>query len=113
MPDHLGRAGAPGRLVDELAVRGVGQRDRAGRGLEHAGRGADDRLHDAPVRRRAAEALGQRVAARSLSGTPIASAKASAEEIRFSGSISRPPASAVASSGGRPGASLSSLSTSP
>ena len=46
-------------------------------------------------------------------GTPIASANASAEEIRISGSISRPPASASRSSGGSSGATFSIFSMSP
>ena len=50
---------------------------------------------------------------RSLIGTPIASANAIAEEIRISGSISRPPASASRSSGGSSGATLSIFSMSP
>ena len=61
--DDLGRSGAPRRLVDELAAHGVGERDRAGRRVEHAGGGADDGLHHAPADRPVAEALGQRLAA--------------------------------------------------
>ena len=50
---------------------------------------------------------------RSLIGTPIASAKASADEMRISGSISSPPTSASRSSGGSSGATLSIFSVSP
>ena len=50
---------------------------------------------------------------RSEIGTPTASANATADGIRISGSISRPPWSASASSGGRPGATLSIFITSP
>ena len=92
MPDDLRGAGAPGGLVDELAVGRVGQRDRAGGGLEHAGGGADDRLHDAAARRSGGRGDWASDWPRSpVSGTPIASAKAAADEMRCSGSISRPP----------------------
>ena len=50
---------------------------------------------------------------RSLIGTPIASAKASADGMRISGSISRPPTSASRSSGGMSGATLSIFRVSP
>ena len=48
-----------------------------------------------------------------VSGAPIASAKAAAEEMRSSGSSSSPAASASRSSGSIPGASFSSLGASP
>ena len=112
-PDHLGRARAPGGLVDELAVLGVGQGDRAGRGLEHAGRGADDRLHDAPARGRAAEALGQRVAAIARERDADASANEDADWNPLLGQHLQAAGERGLQLGGRPGASLSSLSTSP
>src|SRR5437763_587928 len=39
--------GAPGRLIDELAGGLIDQRDRGGRGPEHAGGGVYDGLHQA------------------------------------------------------------------
>ena len=111
--DDLGGAGAPGRLVDELA----------GRGSVSAIEAAAASNMPAAVRtiasitRRCTGARPRLWASerppRSLIGTPIASAKASAEEIRISGSISRPPASASRSSGGSSGATLSIFSMSP